>query len=98
MNSNNNIAKRSNIEKGLKTLLIGAACTIIISSVNESMIVPLVNRIIPYIEHPKDTTDINACHITRSIVVAIVNILFFLVIYQSIHLLFYNTLNSNLIF
>ena len=97
MNSNN-LARRTNIEKGLKTLVIGAACTIIISSVNESLIVPLVNRIIPYIDHPKDTTDINACHITRSIVVALVNILFFLVIYQSIHLLFYNTLNSRFIF
>jgi hypothetical protein len=98
MNSNNNLARRSNIEKGLKTLLIGAACTIIISSVNESVVVPLVNRIIPYIEHPKDTTDINACHVTRSIVVAIVNILFFLVIYQTIHLIFYYKLNTNLLF
>ena len=95
---NFNVARRANIEKGLKTLVIGAACTIIISSVNESLIVPLVNRLIPYIEHPKDTTDINACHITRSIISAIVSILFFLVIYQSIHLLFYRKLNSRFIF
>ena len=91
MNSNS-------LENGIKTLVIGAACTIIISSVNESLIVPLINRIIPYIEHPKDTTDINTCHITRSIISAIVSILFFLVIYQSIHLLFYRKLNSRFIF
>ena len=91
MNSNS-------LENGVKTLVIGAACTIIISSVNESLIVPLINRIIPYIEHPKDSTDINTCHITRSIVVAIVNILFFLAVYQTIHLIFYNKLNSKLTF
>ena len=91
MNSNN-------IENAIKTLVIGAACTIIISSVNESLVVPLVNRIIPFIEHPKDTTDINACHITRSIISAVVSILFFAIVYQSIHLLFYHKLNSRFTF
>ena len=95
----NYYVRRSNAEKTIKTLVVGAAATIIISSVNESLVMPLVNRIIPYIEkHPKDSTDINECDIARSILNALVNIILFIIVYQLIHLIVHSNLNRNFIF
>ena len=93
------LSKRSNIQKIVKTLVVGAAVTIVISSVNESLVMPVVNRIIPYIEkHHKDSTEINECDITRSILTALVNITLFVVAYQFIHLVVHNKLDTNFIF
>ena len=93
------LSKRPNIEKIVKTLVVGAAVTIIISSVNESLVMPFVNRIIPYIEkHPKYSTDINKCDIVRSILTAFVNIALFVAVYQIVHLIVHNKLDTNYIF
>ena len=93
------LAKNPNIEKITKTLVVGAAVTLIISSVNESLVMPIVNRIIPYIQtHTKDSTDINKCDIIRSILIAIVNITLFVAVYQIIHLIVHNKLDTNYMF
>ena len=87
------------MEKTLKTFAAGAAVTIIITSVNESLVMPIVNRMIPYIEkHPKDSTDINECDIIRSILTALANILLFIIVYQIIHFITHNKFETNFVF